>query len=366
MPTKLAPPASPEAMSLLSYLVLSPHAEAPSAEFLKLAQHLSSVERETLLAMAQANHVVVRGLGVYQRVMEQAGATSQASWAESAIAAERARIGTALGHLRSICEAFDDAGLDLTVMKTLDHWPDFGSDIDLYTNASTEEVAALMQRCFGARMEPRSWGDRLAGKWNFALQGMPDPVEFHIRRLGQTGEQLMLASTIPSRSRMLSFDGEVFRVPAASDRLMISTLQRMYRHFYFRICDIVDSATLVNSGIVDFQELRASALRAGIWEGVATYLVIVSDYIQRFDAPALPLPLFVTEAARFNGQIVHVGGSFLRVPILPQSAGLYGTQFAGLLRRGEVKSSVRLGLLPWLATAAAIGHKITGSDKGIW
>jgi len=27
---------------------------------------------------------------------------------------------------------------------------------------------------------------------------------------------------------------------------------------------------------------------------------------------------------------------------------------------------VRLGLLPCLATAAAVGYKITGSDKGIW
>jgi hypothetical protein len=54
------------------------------------------------------------------------------------------------------------------------------------------------------------------------------------------------------------------------------------------------------------------------------------------------------------------------VPILPQSAGLYGSQLGGLLRKGELESSVRLGLLPWLAGAAVVGQKITGSDKGIW
>ena len=37
----------------------------------------------------------------------------------------------------------------------------------------------------------------------------------------------------------------VSRAPS-SDRLMISTLQRMYRHFYFRLCDIVDTAELAD------------------------------------------------------------------------------------------------------------------------
>jgi hypothetical protein len=51
---------------------------------------------------------------------------------------------------------------------------------------------------------------------------------------------------------------------------------------------------------------------------------------------------------------------------MPQSAGLYRTQLTGLLRKRELTNSARLGLLPWLATAAAVGYKLTGSDKGIW
>jgi hypothetical protein len=37
-----------------------------------------------------------------------------------------------------------------------------------------------------------------------------------------------------------------------------------------------------------------------------------------------------------------------------------------VLRKLELSSCARLSLLPWLATAAAVGQKITGSDKGIW
>jgi hypothetical protein len=329
-------------------------------------QNQSRADFDALVAFAQHNHVVVRAMQVYGNLMNADQDQVRADWAASAIADEHARIVTATGFLRIICDAFDEENLDLTVMKSLDHWPDFGSDIDLFSNATPQAVCALMQKRFGAQLDSRSWGDRLASKWNFLIPGLPESVEVHIGRLGQTGEQLVLASRLPGRSRTLEYGGQNFRVPSVSDRLMISTLQRMYRHFYFRLCDIIDSAELVDSNSVDYDDLKSSSQASGIWEGVATYLVLVSDYVHRFRGSSLPLPAFVKNAARFDGSTMSVGGAFLRVPILPQSVALYGFQFAGLLRRRELESSARLGLLPWLATAAAIGHKITGSDKGIW
>ena len=147
---------------------------------------------------------------------------------------------------------------------------------------------------------------------------------------------------------------------------MISVLQRMYRHFYFRLCDIVDSAALVETGGVDYKDLRSAASSAGIWEGVASYLTIVSDYVRQYRGSGLDLPQFVVASARFGGDEVYYGNGFLRVPIMPQSAKLYGSQLAGLVRKRELINSARLSLLPWLATAALVGQKITGSDKGIW
>ena len=94
--------------------------------------------------------------------------------------------------------------------------------------------------------------------------------------------------------------------------------------------------------------------------------MIVSDYVKHYRGTGLNLPAFVTETARFGGDQAYYARSFLRVPIMPQSAGLYGSQLTGLLRQGDLNNSARLGLLPWLATAAYVGQKITGSDKGIW
>jgi hypothetical protein len=327
---------------------------------------LSQERFEELVALAQANHVIVRGLTIFRDNVQRTKDERRAGWATVALQEEASRIRRALSFLREVCAAFDVRGLDVTIIKSLDHWPDLGSDLDLYTNAAPQKVVQLMKDAFQAQIAPRSWGDRLARKWNFTLPGLPEPVEIHVGRLGQTGEHVEFAAAIPRRSRNLTIEGHTYRVASASDRLMISTLQRMYRHFYFRLCDVVDSAGLVESGAVDYADLENTARAAGIWEGVATYLRIVSDYVKKYRGAGLELPEAVTTSARFGAEHVYYAKRFLRVPLLPQSVSLYRTQLADLLRKRELHSSARLGLLPWLATAAMLGQKITGSDKGIW
>jgi len=358
MTNRPAPPPAKELMADLSRLLLAPQSQQPSLRQMDRSRFAALVD------LASSNHVIIRSLRLLRPTM--LGDQEHTFWLNEALETEEERIGNAVSYLADIVSAFERKGLDVTVMKSLDHWPDLGSDLDLYTNAPATAVCELMTTRFRAEIAARSWGDRLAGKWNFNIPGLPEPVECHIGRLGQTGEQRVLASRLPARARIVELAGLSFPVPAASDRIMISTLQRMYRHFYFRLCDIVDSAELVTSGLLDFDELRHSAQAAGIWEGVATYLMIVSDYVRQYRGTDLELPEFVRSSARFGGDLVFFRRDFLRVPILPQSAGLYSTQLTGLLRRRELHSSARLGLLPWLATAAAVGQKLTGSDKGIW
>lgn len=370
MSKPIAQPISSKSMVTLSRLLLSAqpgdaYAQANAALSSALTG-ISRAEFDELVTLANLNHVVMRGLNAALGILRDAKDDTRVEWAETAVAEEHARIENAIPFLRAICAAFQEEGLDVTVIKSLDHWPDLGSDLDLYTNAAPDKVLSLMKRRFQAELAARSWGDRLARKWNFMIPGLPEAVEIHVGRLGQTGEQITLAERLMRRTRLIPIEDYTFRVPSASDRLMISTLQRMYRHFYFRLCDIVDSGALADSGAIDYEDLRSSANASGIWEGVATYLAIVSDYVKEYRGTGLDLPRFVTDSARFGGEEIYFRKDFLRVPIMPQSASLYGTQLTGLLRKRELHSSARLGLLPWLATAAAVGQKITGSDKGIW
>ena len=140
----------------------------------------------------------------------------------------------------------------------------------------------------------------------------------------------------------------------------------MYRHFYFRVCDIVNTLNLLNSGQLDYGELKKSADLGGIWPGVATYLRIVCDYSQKYRGEAPALPPEVLAASRFGGDVVHARGKFLRVPIMPNGADLYTRQVTHTALRGDVPATLRLSLLPYLASAAALAFRITGSDKGIW
>src|SRR5579859_2444429 len=321
---------------------------------------------EELRTLAMTNHVIVRAFQQLHKILEAEGKFAEAEWVSDALNKERARIQHAVGFLDRICAALDRAGCSVTVIKSLDHWPDLGSDLDLYTNAEASKVVGVMQSQFQATVADRSWGDRLANKWNFVVPGLPELIEVHIGRLGQTGEHTTLTRSLSNRNRTLAVGGHIFRVPAPEDRIVISTLQRMYRHFYIRLCDVVDNAALLDAHTVDFGYLHSLASAAGIWDGIATYLTIISEYVEAYRGYGVPLPSLVTGSAKFSAAKIRFRKDFLRVPILPDSMNLYARELTTLLLRGELRNTLRLSLLPGLATAAALEQKFTGSDKGIW
>jgi len=349
-----------EHIHALSQLTLAP-AQAPAAA--KYVESLTPDARRDLLDLADSNHVVVRSL---ESVLQHSGSSELIAWANEALNAERARIQNALRHLDLITNELEANGCPVCVMKSLDHWPDLGNDLDLYTTAPDEKVVDVLSGKMGARIEPRSWGDRLAHKWNFAFSGLRESVEVHAQRLGQTGEHIALAQRFVTRRVSMERGGYTFMVPAPEERIVVATLQRMYRHFYFRVCDIVNSAAIVESGELDYSELKRSAEVGGIWPGVATYLKIVSDYVQQYRGTPLPLPSTVLSAARFGGEKLFVLRRFLRIPIMPEGAKLYTNQVANTAKAGNVPATFRLSLLPPLAATAAVAFKITGDDKGIW
>lgn len=330
-------------------------------EISSLVATLNEADWKTLLSLANSHHVILRAL---PRLLSLPGG-EEYDWISTAIEAEQARIDRALSFLSPVCEALEQAG-PVVVIKSLDHWPDLGSDLDLYTKADARDVVAIMNSRFHAQLSKRSWGDCMANKWNFEVPGLPEPIEVHVRRLGQMGEQRLIGDSLVARSAPVRFGAYTFRVPSPEDRMIVSTLQRMFRHFYIRLCDIVDLAQSLERGGIDFDYLRSLAKMSGLWEGLATYLRVVSDYVRQYRGNGVPLPLFLLSAARFGNEKVRFGKKFLRIPIVPDSARFYTAELKELFWNGEIRNTLRLGLLPLLATAAAVEYRITGSDKGIW
>ncbi len=348
-------------LDALLQLTLAPRKSQPAMAYIA---SLKDLELHRLVDVADANHVVIRAFRV---IAGQSDSTHELAKAAAAVLArEELRIEHALTSLHHICEELEQGGCPITVMKSLDHWPDLGSDLDLYTSAEPRRVIRIMLQRLGARIAARSWGDRLAKKWNFIVPGLSEPVEIHAQRLGQTGEQRAIARRLITRRMPKTVNGLTFLVPSPEERVMVATLQRMYRHFYFRLCDLVNTLNLLESGQLDFAELKKAADLGGIWPGVATYLRIVCDYSHRYRGESPALPAEVLSAARFGGEVVHPGGKFLRVPIIPKGADLYVRQVTDTALRGDVPATLRLSLLPCFASAAALAFRITGSDKGIW
>jgi len=317
-----------------------------------------------LLELADTHHVTVRALRVLQQLAGQEQQERVQEWCSAAIENEEARIGKAVEWLYAIVDALQMSGCPASVIKSLDHWPDLGSDLDLYTSGAPDQVVRVMQEKLHAKLEPRSWGDRLANKWNFEVPGLKELVEIHVRYLGQTGEQKQLAERVLRRSVLKTVSGRAFPIAGPEERILISTLQRMYRHFYFRLCDMADMAVLLQSGAVDFSELRRGAELGGIWPGVASFLVIVSRYVQQYGGQ-VSLPRKVVESAYSPDLAVQFRTKFLRVPMLP-AAGLYGSQLLNASLHRDFRAMSRLPLLPPLAVSALVAFRLTGSDKGVW
>ncbi len=316
-----------------------------------------------LLKLADKHHVTMRALRVLEKFSGERQRADLQDSCGKALHFESARISAAVEWLYAIVQSLQDCGCPVTVIKSLDHWPDLGSDLDLYTSGTPEQVIGVMRDRLQAQQEPRSWGDRLANKWNFQVPGLAELIEIHVRYLGQTGEQKLMASRVLERSVTKTVQGRTFPVPALEERILISTLQRMYRHFYFRLCDIADIAPLLASGAVDFPELRRGAEMGGIWPGVASFLVIVANYVNDYCGD-LTLPPNVTRDA-YSDLRVQFRGDFLRVPMGP-AAGLYGSQLLNASRHGDLRAISRLPLLPPLAVSALVAYRLTGSDKGVW
>jgi hypothetical protein len=351
----------------LSELVLTDGASSvPTNQIAETLGDLNPGRFDAIVELAAKNHVIIRALSQLSQLLKMNGSAHLTDCVSLAVEEENSRIRHALGFLNRICATLEENGCSVIVIKSLDHWPDLGSDLDLYTDAPPARVVDVMVANFGAKVDQRSWGDRLANKWNFIVPGLPELVEVHIGRLGQTGEQTAVTESLSRRCRVINIGHYSFRVLAPEDRIIISTLQRMYRHFYIRLCDVIDNAFLLQSECVDFTYLHSLGSAAGIWEGIATYLTVISGYVESFRGHGIALPALVTGSAKFGVEKVHYRRDFLRVPILPHSMNLYASELKTLLMRGEVRNSLRLSLLPGLATAAALELKITGSDKGIW
>lgn len=333
---------------------------------------MSAKDWEGLFRFAELQRIRLRTMQVVEHLLSSGTLQLKASDLDTATLGDlilnaQNKNDQALAGLQTVVKTLQQkTGFTPVVIKTLDHWPDIGSDLDLFTSAPEADTVSVLREELHAQVEPQSWGDRLAHKWNFRIPELPQLVEIHIGRLGQTGEQRALADHIEHTAIPRNTGEFAFRVPAPEEQVMLAVLQRMYRHFYIRLTDLVNLTRLVREQRLDFARLHNSANRCSIWPGVATLLKITSDYHERYGAGALSLPQSVLHDACFGTDVTYMGEQFLRVPMVPQGSQLFLQQLVRTGAAFDLRAAARLSLFPALAAAAFLNLRLTGSDKGIW
>jgi hypothetical protein len=349
--------ADEEYIHMLSTLTLA--RDPFRAEVRRHLGDLDDAQFAMLSNIANSHHVILRAFA--------SGLSTEGTGRFGAlVSSERKRAQTATNRLHEVCQALEANGCPVVVIKSFDHLPDIGTDLDLLTCSSEKLVIQTMRDRFGITIETPSWSDRVARKLNFRLPGLPELVEIHFGRLGQAGELAKLADRILQRRVIQQVAVKSFWVPPPEERIILVALQRLYRHFYLRVCDIMTVANLLDAGFVDFDELRRASKKAGVWPGVATLLRLASDYIKHYRGESLTLPRRVQLASRFGMEKVYPAAGFLRLPLFPQGAELYARQLVKMLRRRDTAGTARLGLVPPLALAANVRYKLTGDQHGIW
>jgi hypothetical protein len=321
--------------------------------------------RSAFLSLANSHHVVLRALEPLRDLARTSGNSQVEVWCDQSLLQERATIAESLSFLDRFCSTLENAGIQITVMKSLDHWPDIGNDLDLYTPSNQQEVSRVMEHHFEASLKGRTWGDRLAQKCNYGVRDVRKSVEIHHGCLGQTGEHIAMAKRFSTRRVWQQVGDYKFMVPAPEERIIAATLQRMYRHLYIRVCDIVNTHSILESGSLDFAELQRAANLGGVWPGVATYLRIVTEYVRQIRGSAYQLHPQLLAESRFGMDEVFVRGIWLRVPVR-RAALLYGTQIYQMATLRDFHGVARLSLLPPLASAARLSYVLTGNHSGIW
>lgn len=292
-----------------------------------------------LLALCQQNLVVMRTL----TALEAAGL----SLGDEAVAwrrRESSRIEQGLATIEGIARELARNEVPFMVIKTGDHFPDQGHDIDLLLAEGGDAVERVMRDRLGASPLERSVSEILSAKSNWRCG--PTTVEIHVGRLGQVGEHRRLAEEIFDHRRPARLGSLDVSVPSAEGRMILAMLQRIYRHFNFRLCDVINVAGLVEDESLSWPTLWRLCRESGIDYGVGLGIAMVADQLSRLDEE-LELPV--------NGTIPHpcpyplsFRRGYYRFPLRGAVPRVFARQVGGSLRRGAILRSSRLALLGFM------------------
>jgi hypothetical protein len=314
-------------------------------------------ERAVFASIAEAHRVSIRCFRKLQLEAEWAGFRDLAAWAGGIQQVQTQQNAETVRSLHVICEELEQAGHPVVILKSLDHWPDLGSDVDVYAPAGDAAIAAILTSRFGARQYKRRMAGRLANQQTFSIPGMLKPLELHCGRLGRTGEHLELCRNMVAQTLLREIGPFAFRVLGREQSIVLTALQRMYYHLDIRFTDILNTAAVIEREPVDFERMKTLADSGCLWRGVATYLRNIHYYLESLRGFGLPIPTEIFSACAFGPDRLMVRDERLRVRVVPDACSLYARQTFEATIKGRAGQVLRLAWQPPLVAVKALREK---------
>ena len=268
----------------------------------------------------------------------------------------------AMALLELVSRELQKAGIEFVVIKTLDQYPDMGHDVDILVLEKYSHFHRFSTQVLKGALEKQNLSDLLAGKGSYRIEQFP-ALEVHCGKLGQVGEHKQFAKDIFKRRVLQSFNGYSCFVPSPEDRILIAVLARMYRHFNIRICDLVNSITIIKSFDIDWEFLREESERMGILPGVQIYLWYLQQIHQRVCDQQLPVGITL-DTRSFERKIpITVRKGYFRYPLFGVSSSLFGKKFVSDVLSFNLESAGRLSLVPPIALLTLVTFLLIHQKK---
>ncbi len=269
---------------------------------------------------------------------------------------EQERVQRGMDVIREVTQRCEDEHIRFVVIKTLDQYPDQGQDIDIYVDEDMTVHGPVFQKQMGGKVLRRSLCDRLAQKVNYKLPN-GFVLEVHCTRLGQVGEHRRLGVEVLRQRRAISIAGVQTFVPPPESQLLLAVLQRIYRHFNFRICDVYNTARLVSEGGMRWELVEKMSRPVGIYPGTVLSLAWIRRLIAGLGFTYLTarFPALPRVGATDLDLVFHRG--YFRFPIARVAPRVYVHEALTYLKQPSIASVSRLAALATISAVVGLNQR---------
>ncbi len=325
------------------YIIYTLSVFLANANLKKPEEMISDFSYEKFFDVLRKNKIMLRTY----RALTDKNLIGENKLAKRIVAHEENRIKTNIEIIEEVFHVFNNEKKTLLLIKTIDNYPDFGHDLDFYIHE--KNVDKLMDQHFQVKREKRTFFEVLANKRNYVIRRNNYKVllEFHCKKIGQCGEDNLLLNDLVNNRVEYSLNQIPIVIPRLEHRIIMRVMQRMYRHFNFRICDIVNTVNEIKSNTIDWDYLISISKHMYIYEGVADFLSYIQQVCLYFDCP-LDIKASILEDGKVNQAKFSYDNKLLNMPVFSQSFKMYFYKFLKSFGKINLVALKILFLIPFL------------------